>query len=101
LIVVEKFRGNGLAKRIKHKAFELSLGRFPDAKLFGLTTGAAVMKINYELGYRPVTYAELTDDEAFWKGCQSCVNYDILQRQQRRFCMCTAMLYDPKEHEKK
>lgn len=100
LIVVEKFRGKGLAKKIKHKAFYLSRTRFPQAKIFGLTTGAAVMKINYELGYRPVTYAELTDDEAFWKGCQSCVNYDILQRQSRRFCMCTAMLYDPKEHEK-
>jgi len=99
LIVVDKFRGHGLAKRIKNKAFELSRTRFPEAKLFGLTTGAAVMKINYELGYRPVTYAELTDDDAFWKGCQSCVNYDILQRQDRRFCMCTAMLYDPKEHE--
>jgi hypothetical protein len=98
LIVVEKFRGKGLAKRIKHEAFNLSRTRFPEAKIFGLTTGAAVMKINYELGYRPVTYAELTDDEAFWKGCQSCVNYDILQRQNRRFCMCTAMLYDPKEH---
>jgi len=98
LIVVEKFRGQGLAKRIKHKAFELSRTRFPEAKIFGLTTGAAVMKINYELGYRPVTYGELTDDEAFWKGCQSCVNYDILQRQNRRFCMCTAMLYDPSEH---
>jgi GNAT superfamily N-acetyltransferase len=100
LIVVEKYRGKGLAKRIKHKAFELSRSRYPDAKIFGLTTGAAVMKINYELGYRPVTYAELTDDEAFWKGCQSCVNYDILQRQNRRFCMCTAMLYDPAEHTK-
>lgn len=99
LIVVEKYRGHGLAKRIKHKAFELSRARFPEAKLFGLTTGAAVMKINYALGYRPVTFAELTDDESFWKGCQSCVNYDILQRQNRRFCMCTAMLYDPKEHE--
>ena len=101
LIVVEKFRGHGLAKKIKQKAFELSRTRFPDAKIFGLTTGAAVMKNNYELGYRPVTYAELTDDEAFWKGCQSCVNYDILQRQNRRFCMCTAMLYDPKEHQEK
>ncbi|HBL71855.1 MAG: GNAT family N-acetyltransferase [Bacteroidales bacterium] len=100
LIVVEQYRGKGLAKRIKQKAFELSRSRYPDAKIFGLTTGAAVMKINYELGYRPVTYAELTDDEAFWKGCQSCVNYDILQRQNRRFCMCTAMLYDPAEHTK-
>ena len=101
LIVVEKFRGHGLAKRIKQRAFALSRERFPDAKLFGLTTGAAVMKINYELGYRPVTFAELTDDEAFWKGCQSCVNYPILQEKKRRFCMCTAMLYDPKEHENK
>jgi len=99
LIVVEKFRGHGLAKKIKLKAFELSRSKFPEAKLFGLTTGAAVMKINYSLGYRPVTFGELTNDESFWKGCQSCVNYDILQRQDRRFCMCTAMLYDPKEHE--
>ncbi|HKL91765.1 MAG: GNAT family N-acetyltransferase [Bacteroidales bacterium] len=98
LIVVEDYRGEGLAKRIKNKAFQLSRTRFPEAKLFGLTTGAAVMRINYKLGYRPVTYAELTDDPAFWKGCESCVNYDILQRQNRRFCMCTAMLYDPKEH---
>ena len=101
LIVVEKFRGHGLAKRIKKRAFELSRERFPEAKLFGLTTGAAVMKINNELGYRPVTFAELTDDEAFWKGCQSCVNYPILVEKKRRFCMCTAMLYDPKEHEAK
>lgn len=99
LIVVEKFRGHGLARKIKLKAFELSRSKFPEAKLFGLTTGAAVMKINYSLGYRPVTFGELTNDESFWKGCQSCVNYDILQRQDRRFCMCTAMLYDPKEHE--
>ncbi len=101
LIVVEKFRGHGLAKRIKQTAFKLSREKFPDAKLFGLTTGAAVMKINYELGYRPVTFAELTDDEAFWKGCSSCVNYPILCEKNRRFCMCTAMLYDPKEHENK
>lgn len=99
LIVVERFRGQGLAKRIKQKAFALSRERFPEAKLFGLTTGAAVMKINYELGYRPVTFAELTNDKAFWKGCESCVNYPILQEKNQRFCMCTAMLYDPKEHQ--
>ena len=98
LIVSPEFRGHGLAKKIKRKAFELSRERFPEAKLFGLTTGAAVMKINSELGYRPVTFADLTDDEAFWKGCQSCVNYDILQRTGRRMCLCTGMLYDPKEH---
>lgn len=95
LIVVEKFRGIGLAKAIKKRAFDLSRELFPDAKVFGLTTGAAVMRINTELGYRPVTFAELTDDEAFWKGCQSCVNYDILQRANRKYCMCTGMLFDP------
>ncbi len=95
LIVVDSFRGHGLAKRIKKKAFNLSRTMFPDAKIFGLTSGLAVMKINTELGYVPVTFSELTDDEAFWKGCQSCVNYDVLQRTGRKHCICTAMLYDP------
>jgi hypothetical protein len=100
LIVVEKFRGHGLAKKIKQKAFKLSRKKFPQAKIFGLTTGLAVMKINSELGYKPVTFSELTDDEQFWKGCQSCVNYDILQRTNRRHCLCTGMLYDPNEEKK-
>ncbi len=95
LIVVEKFRGHGLAKQIKQKAFQLSREMFPDAKLFGLTSGAAVMKINTELGYVPVTFAQLTDDEAFWRGCNGCVNADILERTGRKYCICTAMLYDP------
>ncbi len=95
LIVVDKFRANGLAKAIKSKAFELSRERYPQAKIFGLTTGLAVMKINSDLGYRPVTFSELTDDEQFWKGCQSCVNYDILLRTQRKHCLCTGMLFDP------
>lgn len=95
LIVVDKFRGHGLAKRIKRKAFELSRKRYPNAKIFGLTTGLAVMKINSELGYKPVTFSELTDDDAFWRGCESCVNYDILQRTNRKHCLCTGMLFDP------
>ncbi|WP_372773020.1 GNAT family N-acetyltransferase [Mangrovibacterium sp.] len=95
LIVVKEYRGGGLAREIKKKAFQLSRKKFPDAKIFGLTTGLAVMKINHELGYRPVTFSELTDDESFWKGCQSCVNYDILQRTGRSKCLCTGMLFDP------
>ncbi len=95
LIVVPEYRGYGLAKRIKQKAFELSRKRFPDAKIFGLTTSLAVMKINHELGYKPVTYSELTDDDQFWEGCKSCVNYDILVRMNRTKCLCTGMLYDP------
>jgi len=96
LIVVEEARGQGMARLIKTEAFKLSRTKFPEAKIFGLTTGLAVMKINSELGYRPVTFSELTDDEDFWKGCQSCVNYDILTRTNRKHCLCTGMLYDPK-----
>jgi hypothetical protein len=100
LIVNPQFRKVGLAKAIKHKIFELSRTKYPEAKLFGLTTGLAVMKINNELGYGPVTYSELTQDEDFWKGCKSCVNYDILTSKERKNCMCTAMLFDPAEKQK-
>lgn len=95
LIVAPQFQGQGLAKRIKQEAFELSRSQYPKSKLFGLTTGLAIMKINSNLGYRPVPFSELTDDEAFWKGCQTCVNYDILERTARKHCLCTGMLYDP------
>lgn len=95
LIVVEKFRGHGLAKRIKKAAFALSRLRWPKAKLFGLTSGGAVMNINTELGYVPVPFSELTDDDAFWKGCEGCTNHDILLRTNRKYCICTGMLYDP------
>lgn len=101
LIVSEEYRGLGLAKQIKENAFQLSRTKFPDAKLFGLTTSLPVMKINSELGYRPVTFSELTDDEQFWKGCMSCVNYDILTRTDKKHCLCTGMLMDPNENKKK
>lgn len=98
LIVAPAFRKSGVAKNIKKKVFELSRLQYPDAKIFGLTTGLAVMKINSELGYEPVTYSELTQDEAFWAGCKSCVNFDILVSKDRKNCLCTAMLFDPKDH---
>lgn len=101
LIVNEKFRNAGLAKKIKQKAFELTRKKYPDAKMFGITTSLAVMKINSELGYKPVTFSELTQDESFWSGCQSCVNYDILTRTERKNCLCTGMMYDPKADKKK
>lgn len=100
LIVSPLFRKSGLAKEIKQKIFELSRKKYPDAKIFGLTTGLAVMKINSELGYEPVTYSELTQDEAFWKGCQSCVNFEILKSKERKNCLCTAMLYNHEEKKK-
>lgn len=98
LIVAPPFRKSGVAKTIKQKIFNLSREKYPDSKIFGLTTGLAVMKINSDLGYEPVTYSELTQDEAFWAGCKSCVNYEILVSKERKNCMCTAMLYDPKDH---
>ena len=101
LIVSPAFRKTGVATEIKQKIFALSREKYPDAKIFGLTTGLAVMKINSDLGYEPVTYSELTNDEEFWKGCKSCVNYEILMSKERKNCMCTAMLFDPEEAKKK
>lgn len=95
LIVADKFRGLGVAKRIKHTTFTLARMRWPEAKIFSLTSGAAVMKLNTEHGYIPVTFAQLTDDESFWKGCQGCINHDVLVRTGRKYCVCTGMLYDP------
>ena len=98
LIVSPEFRKSGVAKSIKQRIFQLSREKYPEAKIFGLTTGLAVMKINSDLGYEPVTYSELTQDEKFWAGCKSCINFDILMSKDRKNCLCTAMLYDPKDH---
>ncbi len=98
LIVHPDFRNCGVAKRIKDMTFSLARTRWPHAKIFSLTSGAAVMAMNTQLGYQPVTFADLTDDEAFWRGCEGCINHDVLLRTDRKYCICTAMLYDPEEH---
>ena len=98
LIVHPDFRGHHVAKRIKDMTFTLARTRWPHAKIFSLTSGAAVMAMNTALGYQPVTFADLTEDEAFWKGCEGCCNVDVLHRTGRKYCICTAMLYDPTEH---
>ncbi len=95
LIVADQFQNQGLAAKIKKKAFELSKSLYPESKLFGITTSLPVMKINSALGYKPVTFSELTNDEAFWKGCQGCKNFDILMRNNHKMCLCTGMLYKP------
>lgn len=97
LIVSKDFRGYGLASAIKLRARDLSAELFPTAKLFGLTTSLAVMKINSEIGYKPVTFSELTDDDQFWKGCETCPYYDILVRTKRDDCLCTAMIMEPEK----
>ena len=100
LIVHPDYRKQGLAKEIKNRIFQLSREKFPNAKIFGITTGLAVMKMNYELGYKPVTFSELTDDPEFWKGCQTCKNFDVLTRTEQKMCLCTGMLYDPESKTK-
>ena len=95
LIVSPQFRNRGLATQIKERIFQLSREKYPNAKIFGLTTGMAVMKINSSLGYKPVIYSELTQDEQFWNGCKNCVNYEILMMKERKNCLCTAMLFVP------
>lgn len=100
LIVLPEYRMHGLAKKIKQAVFKLSRKKYPEAKIFGITTSLAVMKINSHLGYKPVTFSELSQDEEFWKGCQSCKNFDILQRNECKMCLCTGMLYDPLKESK-
>ncbi|WP_062060235.1 GNAT family N-acetyltransferase [Aquimarina longa] len=101
LIVHPDFRNLGLAKKIKEFTFNHSLKKYPTAKIFGITTGLAVMKINSELGYKPVTFSELTDDPNFWAGCKTCTNYSILTSKDHKMCLCTGMLYDPSQKKKK
>lgn len=98
LIVAHRYRGQGIARKIKECTFRLSRKLFPDAKIFSITTGGAVMKLNYEFGFRPVPFAELTDDPEFWKGCEGCRNFDVLKRNEYRMCICTGLLFDPSEH---
>lgn len=97
LIVAHKFRGQGVALRIKKQTFALARTLFPEAKIFSITTGAAVMKMNYQLGFCPVTFNELTDDPEFWKGCEGCRHFDILKSHDYKMCICTGLLYDPNE----
>ena len=99
LIVHPNFRNKGLAKQIKKVVFEHSRLKYPDSKVFSITTGLAVMKMNSALGYKPVTFSELTDDQSFWKGCQTCKNFDVLTRTEQKMCLCTGMLYDPLKKE--
>jgi len=98
LIVAHKYRGYGIARRIKQQTFRLARKLFPQAKIFSITTGAAVMKMNYEFGYRPVSFTDLTEDPEYWKGCEGCRHFDILQSHDYKMCICTGMLYDPSEH---
>lgn len=99
LIVHPNYRQQGLAKKIKKVIFEHSRTKFPESKVFSITTGLAVMKMNSDLGYKPVTFSELTDDQSFWKGCQTCKNFDVLTRTEQKMCLCTGMLYDPSKKE--
>ncbi len=94
LVVNTELRKHGLGRAIKREVFRLSRTKYPEAKIFGITTSLAVMKINSDLGYEPVTFSELTTSEDFWKGCKSCKNFGILTETERKMCLCTGMLFD-------
>ncbi|TCD23449.1 N-acetyltransferase [Pedobacter psychrodurus] len=95
LIVAPKFRNSGVARSIKNRIFKMSRRLYPNSKIFSITSGPAIMRMNAKLGFLPVSFAEITHDEHFWEGCKSCVNYDILTRKKKCNCLCTAMLFDP------
>lgn len=95
LIVSPEFRHSGVAKSIKDRIFKISRRMYPEAKIFSITSGTSVMKMNTRLGFQPVAFSEITHDERFWEGCKNCPNYDILERKGRGNCLCTAMLFDP------
>ncbi len=98
LIIFPEYRKLGIAKKIKKEIFKLSKTKFKGAKIVSITTSSAVMKMNTALGFRPVTFEELPVSDAFWKGCQSCVNYDVLSRNNRKMCLCTGLLYDKEKN---
>ena len=95
LIVSPKHRNQGVASEIKTQIFELSKTKYPSAKIFSITSGLAIMKMNTRLGFEPVTYSEVARESKFWDSCKSCVNYNVLQSKNRCNCLCTAMLFDP------
>ncbi len=95
---IETWGNKSYVTRIKDHTFTLARVRWPHAKIFSLTSGDAVMKMNTALGYVPVSFNQLTDDDAFWRGCRGCINHPILEMKNRKFCICTGMLYDPAQH---
>ncbi|TWI97170.1 hypothetical protein JN11_03630 [Mucilaginibacter frigoritolerans] len=95
LIVSPQYRNAGVATAIKNCIFNLSRSKYPNACIFSITSGLAIMKLNTKLGFEPVTYSEITHDEQFWAGCKSCINYNVLNGKNKCNCLCTAMLFDP------
>jgi GNAT superfamily N-acetyltransferase len=95
LIVNPAYRNAGVATAIKQQVFALARKLYPAAKIFSITTGAAILKMNHRLGFEPVTYSEITGEERFWEQCKACVNFPILESQGRKRCLCTAMLFRP------
>ena len=95
MIVAHQFRHEGVATRLKQLVFDVSRERFPNAKLFSITTGLAIMRMNTALGFEPVTFDEIKVNAGFWEGCKTCVNYGILHGKNFHHCLCTAMVFNP------
>lgn len=57
LIVAPKVRNSGVARSIKNRIFRLSRKLYPDSKIYSITTGPAIMRINARLGFLPLSFA--------------------------------------------
>lgn len=95
LIVKPEYRGLGVATGIKKQIFEICRTMFPEAGIFSITKSQAVIRMNTALGFERVSYDQLTTDPKFWKGCDTCPDYPVLQASQGKSCHCIGLLYRP------
>ena len=95
LIVKPEYCGQGLASKIKEATFQICRTMFPNAKIFNITKSEAVIKIDTRLGFKIVPYTELTDDPAFWKGCETRPHYHTLLKNNMQSCECTGLVFNP------
>jgi hypothetical protein len=93
LVISRNFRNRGIASQIKAQVLALAKNKYPAARIFGLTTSHVVERINAQLNYVEVSYAEVTQADTFWQSCRSCENYQLLLQQDKKKCLCKAMVY--------
>jgi argininosuccinate synthase len=95
MIVFPTFRKKGISKCIKSSIFKLSSYKFPIANIFSITTSPPIIKINFDLNFKIVSFLEITNSYRFWDGCNSCNNYDFITNN-NKMCLCNAFLFEPK-----
>ncbi len=95
MVVAPELRGRGLSRRMKAALIELTRKRWPNAIILSLTLSPQVEQVNKSFGFEPVPYCDLTKDPEFWKGCEGCIHFAHLKRNQQQDCHCWAGLLLP------